>query len=177
MIQLSKVADLSDTERTAVRALSQAVYPPDEVKDWPGRHVEWAKPDSCVRIHGADGELTCFVGLIVREGTLDGRAVTIGGIGGVMTHPLHRNQGLAGKGIRRAIAAFRDKGNITFGLLACDARLLEYYSKLGWREFTGKTMVRQRSEQVAFTFNRVMTIGVLEATPHSGMIDLCGPPW
>ena len=177
MIHLSKIADLSDDERAAIRTLSQAVYPADTVKDWPGRHIEWSQPEWCVRIHGDRGVLASYVGVVIREGTLDGQPVKVGGIGGVMTHPAERARGLAGKGIRRAVDSFRKQGDIAFGLLVCEERLLRYYGKLGWRGFLGQMKVRQRGADSDFTFNHVMTLGVAVEAPIAGTIDLCGPPW
>jgi hypothetical protein len=38
-------------------------------------------------------------------------------------------------------------------------------------------LVRQRGELVEFTFNRVMTLGIMSEAPIAGKIDLNGPPW
>ena len=59
----------------------------------------------------------------------------------------------------------------------CEPHLLGYYTRLGWREFAGRLLVRQRGEASEFTFNRVMTCGVCTEGPAAGTIDLCGPPW
>jgi aminoglycoside 2'-N-acetyltransferase I len=84
------VADLTDDERAAVSALSQAVYPPEVSAAWPGRHWEWSAHQSAVLIRAADGALISYAGLVVRSALLDGRPVRIGGIGGVKTHPAAR---------------------------------------------------------------------------------------
>ena len=176
MISLDRIEDLSAADRAALRALSVAVYPPDDFKDWPGRRIEWADAAWGVRIHEG-GRLVSYVGISVRDGELDGRSVRIGGIGGVKTHPAMRGRGLAAHGMQCADDFFREQPGVDFALLVCEARLLEYYGRLGWRPFTGRLLVRQQGVPTAFTFNRVMTRAVRSAPPDTGTIDLLGPPW
>jgi hypothetical protein len=102
-IDLKPVATLHDDERAALKALTAAVYPPGVVAVSPGRHVHWAPPDSSVLVFTPEGELVSHVGLVVRTGTLDSAAVTIGGVGSVKTHP--RAQG-------RGRVATRDRGGM-----------------------------------------------------------------
>ena len=175
-ITLDRLADLTEADREALRELSLAVYPPREVTDWPGRRIEWAPADWCVRIY-EDRALICYVGITLRDASQDGRPVRVGGIGGVKTHPTARRRGLAARGMRRANQFFREDAAVDFGVLVCDARLLDYYQRLGWREFTGRLMVRQHGALAEFTFNRVMTCGVHAPAPTTGTLDLLGPPW
>ena len=176
-IVLDRVADLSALEREALRALSEAVYPPEEFADAPGRRREWAAPEWGVRLFADDGTLLSYVGICLREGRRDGRSVRIGGVGGVKTHPAARKQGLAALGMDRAVQFFRDQRDVDFALLVCEPRLLGYYGALGWREFAGDLDVTQRGTPERFTFNRVMTYGVGSPAPERGSINLLGPPW
>jgi ribosomal protein S18 acetylase RimI-like enzyme len=174
---LDRIADFSDADREGLRALSAAVYPPQEVADWPGRRIEWATAEWGVRIRDVEGAVLSYVGIALRRAQLDGRPVHVGGIGGVKTHPAARRRGLAERGMQRAIEFFREQPDVAFALLVCAPHLLPYYGRLGWREFTGRLLVRQRGATEAFTFNRVMTYGVQGPAPVSGTIDLLGPPW
>jgi aminoglycoside 2'-N-acetyltransferase I len=174
---LTRVADLTDAERAALRALSEAVYPPAEVVDWPGRRLEWAPAEWCVRIPGEGGRVDCYVGITLADARHEGRAVRVGGIGGVKTHPDARRRGLAERAMARAVDFFHAQPDVAFGLLVCAPHLLAYYGRLGWRQFHGRLLVRQRGETVEFTFNRVMTLGVREPAPEAGTIDLASPPW
>jgi GNAT superfamily N-acetyltransferase len=119
-ISLDRVADLSDLDRAAIRALSLAVYPPEEAATWPGRHLEWAKGEWCVRVWGDAGDLVSYTGIILRQASCDGRPARVGGIGGVMTHPAARGRGYAAQGIRRAMDFFREREDIAFALLVCE---------------------------------------------------------
>lgn len=172
---LDRTADLSDADRAAVRTLGRAVYPPGELDDWPGLALEWATPEWCVRVTDG-GALVSYAGLYLRDATHDGRAVRVGGLGNVKTHPAARGRGHAGAAARRAAAVFAEWG-VAFGLLVCEPELLAYYARFGWEPFAGRLVVRQRGTAAAFTLCPAMTLGVGAAAPAAGIIDLCGPPW
>ena len=176
-VTLDRIADLSDADREESRALSHVVYPPEQVAEWPGRHVEWSDPDYCVRVRDGRGELLSYAGVHLREAEHDGRLVRVGGIGGLKTHPDARRRGLAGLAVRRAVEFFRAQPGLAFALLVCEPRLLGYYGRRGWSEFGGALLVRHYGERREFTFNRVMTHAVDSDAPTAGTIDLCGPPW
>jgi len=176
-VLLCPVADLTDDECAEVSALSRAVYPPEVSAAWPGRHWEWSAHQSVVLVRAADRELVCYAGLVVRTGLFDGGPVGIGGIGGVKTHPAARRRGCAAQAVRRAVAYFHERADIVFGLLVCEPHLIRYYERLGWQEFGGRLVVRQRGAPVEFTLNRVMVCAVQEAGPPAGTIDLAGQPW
>jgi aminoglycoside 2'-N-acetyltransferase I len=174
-LTVDQVADLTEADHEGIRLLSLAVYPLEKVADWPGRLLQWSPAEWCVRLH-EEGTLVSYIGVHVREAACDGRPVRVGGIGGVKTHPAARRRGLAGRCIRRAVEFFREAG-VGFALLVCEPTLLDYYARLGWREFRGRVQVRQHGETADFTFNRVMTHGVNADGPTAGTIDLCGPAW
>lgn len=176
-ISLDLIAELSEAERAEVRALAQAVYPPEEAADWPGRHLEWAEHEWCVRARENEGELVSYVGVVLQEGTYNQQAVLVGGVGGIKTHPAARRRGHAERGLRRATDFFREVTAADFALLVCREELLSYYARLGWEAFGGKLWVRQHGQRAEFTFNRVMTLGIASERPVDGTIDLHGPPW
>jgi GNAT superfamily N-acetyltransferase len=174
---LDRIADLSDGDRGELRALSAAVYPPEESANWSGGKLEWSAAEWCVRVRDEDGALASYVGISLRDAQHDGRPVRVGGIGGVKTHPAARGRGLAARGMQRAVEFFREQPDVGFALLVCGPHLIEYYGGLGWREFGGRLLVRQYGATVEFTYNRVMTYGVRSAAPQDSTIDLLGPPW
>jgi aminoglycoside 2'-N-acetyltransferase I len=156
--------------------LSKAVYPPDEAADWPGRHIEWSRPEWGVAVRDEEGRLISYAALQLREATHDGADVVIGGVGGVMTHPDRRGQGYAGVAMQAAADFFAANG-ADFGLLVCEDRLIPYYRRLGWEVFQGEVVTLQHGEPTVFSFNRVMVKDVAATAPRQGVIDLHGPPW
>src|SRR5262245_49760491 len=101
--ELRPLFDLTAGEQVAVRTLALAVYPPEVVAGWSGQVIEWAQHQWCVVGWDAQGAAHCYVGIDLREARWDDRAVKVGGIGGVKTHPAFRGRGLATTGIQRAL--------------------------------------------------------------------------
>lgn len=176
-IELRRVADLTSDEQVALRVLSEAVYPPEVAASWPGRSIEWAAPEWCVVVWGDRGDAVCHVGIVVRDARLNGRAVRVGGIGGVKTHPAARGRGHATAAIRRATEFLRDGAGIEFALLVCEPVLVAFYERAGWRRFAGELLVSQHGATVPFTFNLAMTRPLRSDDEPGGTIDLLGPPW
>ena len=173
------------------------MYPPEDIADWPGRHLEWAHSQWDVFVASKlgrsapytggerpifvvddDQTLVSYTGIVVREAAHNGSPVRVGGVGGVKTHPAARGRGYAAAGLRRAMDFFNEQHpSIDFALLVCDPSLLGYYSEHGWQEFTGDMLTRQSDRTEKFVFNRVMVTSVQSSAPTSGTIDLMGPPW
>lgn len=175
--ELRRVADLTAHEQSALRTLALAVYPPEVSAAWPGRAIEWAAHQWGVIGWDADGAALCYVGAVLREARWNDRAVRVGGIGGVKTHPAFRGRGFATTATRRALDFFREQGDVDFGLLVCEPGLVPFYECLGWRKFPGDLLVTQRRATVLFTFNLPMTTPVRLQESLGGTIDLLGPPW
>jgi aminoglycoside 2'-N-acetyltransferase I len=175
--ELCRVADLTAEEQSALRTLSLAVYPPEVAAAWPGRAIEWASHQWGVIGWDAEGAALCYVGVILREARWDERAVRVGGIGGVKTHPASRGRGFATTAIQRALDFFRGQVDVDFGLLVCEPGLVPFYERLGWRRFPGELLVTQRQTTMPFTFNLPMTTPLRLQESLGGKIDLLGPPW
>jgi GNAT superfamily N-acetyltransferase len=157
--------------------LALAVYPPEVAAAWPGRAIEWAPHHWSVIGWDAGGVALCYVGAILREARWDDRAVRVGGIGGVKTHPASRGRGFATIAIQQVLNFFREQGDADFGLLFCDPGLVPFYERLDWRRFPGDIFVAQRDATVPFTFNLPMMIPLRLPESLGGKIDLLGPPW
>jgi hypothetical protein len=136
------IADLTADEQSALRTLSLAVYPPEVASAWPGRAIEWAPHQWGVIGWDADGSALCYVGAILRDARWNDRAVRVGGIGGVKTHPASRGGGFATTAIEWTLDFFRGQGDVDFGLLVCDPDLVPFYERLGWRRFPGELLVK-----------------------------------
>jgi GNAT superfamily N-acetyltransferase len=175
--ELRRVADLTAGEQAALRTLAAAVYPPETAAAWPGLALEWAPAQWSVIGWDTEGEAACYVGIVLREARWNGRAVKVGGIGGVKTHPASRGRGFAGTAILRALDFFREQGDVDFGLLVCEPALSPFYEHLGWRRFFGSLLVVQQQATVPFTFNLPMTVPIRLYESLGGTIDLRGPPW
>lgn len=177
-LDVKLVAGQTAGERGALRALAAAVYPPAASAADPAQQaIAWASPEWGILVRDDAGALVGYVGIVVRDAVLDGRAVRVGGIGGVKTHPAARGQGYARAALGRAATFMADELDVAFGVLVCREELLPFYGALDWQPFAGTLLVEQPGGRVPFTFNRPMTLPLREPAPHRGTLDLCGLPW
>lgn len=159
-----------------MRTLTEAVYSLEDAAGWPGRDLEWSAAQIDIFLSDETDRLASYAGVVVREGRVDHRPVVIGGVGGVKTHPDARGKGYAAVVMTEAALFWADR-RVDFGLLVCEPGLIDYYSRLGWSEFSGTLMTLQKGRLEPFEFNRVMVRDVASRAPVVGTIDLAGPPW
>jgi aminoglycoside 2'-N-acetyltransferase I len=167
---------LSDAQRTTLEQMSRQAFPPAVTETLPGRFFSWDPPQWSVLVW-AQGELATRVGLVVRDGWVDGMPKRIGGIGGVMTHPEKQGQGLAGHALREAARRLADELQVDFALLFCSPAMTGFYQRLQWQPFQGQVLIRQAQEKVEFTIYGAMVLDVREQAPITGVLDLNGSPW
>jgi aminoglycoside 2'-N-acetyltransferase I len=146
---------------------------PDEV--WPG--VVWAHADQrvMVREDASPHDLVCHVGLYARRAVWNDRDVTIGGIGGVATHPDKRKSGSATAAMQTAMQWF-EREDMDFAVLFCEPRNYAFYRNLGWHRFEGDVFVEQPQGRVRFEVMAPFVFD-LKLAPRGGTIDLRGLPW
>ena len=172
-IDLRTVAELTEKDRASLGVLNSAVYPPDVVAAWPGRSFEWAARQWSVIVWNDERTLAlAHAGVLDRNVRLNQTIVKVGGIGGVMTHPEFRHQGIAKAAINRSVEFFRERGDFDFALLVCKPELIPFYERLGWQQFLGKLLVTQRGQSTEFTFNLPMIYSIRGQTEYEGVIDL-----
>jgi GNAT superfamily N-acetyltransferase len=157
-----------------VEALDREVYTPEFMATAIWRDVVWAHADRRVVIH-EDEKVACHAGVFFRRGLLDGRAVLLCGVGGVMTSPSARRKGYAGAAMTRAAQLMEEEG-VDFGLLFCERHNVNLYAGLGWRIFSGKVHCTQPSGPMTFDMMPTMILPI-GMTPEGSEIDLCGLPW
>jgi aminoglycoside 2'-N-acetyltransferase I len=155
--------------------LLDGVWPP-EVR----ANASWAKIKSQrarrrVLVRNDAGDVVCHVGIYGGPGTLDGKEVNIGGIGGVATREDARRQGYARRALGVALDELRNKG-ADFALLFCELHNLGFYERSGWHRFTGKIFCEQQSGRMAHDIGGAFVFD-LKLAARDGAIDLCGLPW
>jgi predicted GNAT family N-acyltransferase len=167
---------LSDQQKNSIQKLRSAVYPPEMLATLPGLAFTWASPQWSVLVWDED-ELVAKVGLLVRELISNGEIKSIGGVGGVMTHPARQGQGLASQAMREASRLFDEELKVAYALLFCRPHLVEFYKNLSWKPFEGQVFVEQPQGKIEFSVNGAMVLDIKESAPLNGLLDLNGLPW
>jgi len=166
----------SETQKESFKQLRAAVYPAAVVATLIGKDVTWESPQWSLLVWEGD-ELVSRVGLVIREINSNGEIKSIGGIGGVMTHPERQSKGYATEAMREALRLFDEEFKTAYVLLFCGSRLIEFYKRLNWKPFEGQVFVQQPKGRVEFKINTAMVIDVKEQAPLNGTLDLNGLPW
>ena len=167
---------LSEIQKESLKQLRAAVYPPEVLATLPGRVFTWAAPQWSVFVWDQD-ELISRVGLITREILSNGEIKTIGGVGGVMTHPESQGKGYASQAMHATAKIFDSELNVAYALLFCRPHLVEFYKRLLWKPFEGQVFVKQPQGKMEFSANGALLLDVQEPAPLNGSLDLNGLPW
>ncbi|MCA1667574.1 MAG: GNAT family N-acetyltransferase [Thermomicrobia bacterium] len=176
-IDTTRAEDLTHTDQDELRALTIAVYSPAVVATLPATQITWAPTVWSIRVRDDDDRLVSHVGMLTRVVSVNGLPTTVGGIGGVKTHPDARGRGYAAAALRTATAFLTDECGVAFALLVCLPTTVAYYERLGWQQFPGTLLIAQPGGTIPFTTNLPMVLPARAAVPLDGTINLCGYPW
>jgi predicted N-acetyltransferase YhbS len=120
--------------------------------------------------------------ILVRTIKVGDVEVRVGGVGGVMTLPEFRKQGLASAVMRHVSDAICQELRADAGMLYCDPDLLPFYSALGWYELQREIHYQQSNRNSVFD-SRGHKDGCAMFKPcsdfvfPSGPIDIQGKLW
>ena len=141
----------------------------------PSEDLGWVRSEWLV-LGKLDGRVVSQAGILKREILVGGQPVTVGGVGGVSTHPEFQQRGFAEQVMRRAEVFMRDTLHAQFGLLVCAPKRVPYYSKFGWQEMTAPMYFDFSGEKRRF-LERVMVLPLDGSPWPQGDVDLQGGPW
>jgi len=175
-IEFIATDQLSDAQKESLKQLRAAVYPAAVLATLIGKDYAWASPQWSILVWDED-KLVSRVGLVLREIISNGEIKTIGGVGGVMTHPERQDKGHATETMREAVRLFNEEFKVAYALLFCTSRLIEFYKRLQWKPFKGQVFVQQLRGKIEFSANNAMVLDVKEQAPLNGSLDLNGLPW
>jgi GNAT superfamily N-acetyltransferase len=172
--ELHPTAALSPEDRAATSALADAAFAlaPDD----PARGMTWAAAEETAIARDPEGRVAAMVGIVHRDGMLDGAPVRLAGIGGVATWPDLRRRGYARAALERALEAVDARGPDLTMLICAPARV-PFYASVGFVPFAGTTWTEQGGERVVLDYEPTMIRPGRLPAPADGELDLCGPPW
>ncbi|OUE26816.1 Acetyltransferase (GNAT) family protein [Clavibacter michiganensis] len=170
--ELHATDELSPEDRARTAALTDLAFGPAPADP----AMAWAAADETAIARAPDGRVAAMVGIVHRDGTLDGRPVRLAGIGGVATLPGLRRRGYGRAALDRALAAVDARGpDLT--VLICDPSMQDHYARVGFRLFAGTTWMEQHGARVVLDLEPTMIRPGRLPAPVDGDLDLGGAPW
>ncbi|HSS20026.1 MAG TPA: GNAT family N-acetyltransferase [Pyrinomonadaceae bacterium] len=121
-----------------------------------------------------DGELVSHVGVLKHEVSVAGRAVMVGGVGGVVTIPAAQKRGYAVE-LMRHTAEFFARWDVAAGLLFCLPRRVLLYQSLGWQLLHQPVIIQQPNGSIESPLD-VMVLTFGQPWPE-GKVELNSLPW
>jgi GNAT superfamily N-acetyltransferase len=118
-----------------------------------------------------DGRLASHVGVLKHTVSAAGRAVRVCGLGGVVTLAGFQRRGFARQLMERAA-----EGDLEAGLLFCLPRMVDYYSRLGWRMVESPVGIDQPGGRVVSPLH-VMVLPCGRAAGAISAVELGSFPW
>ncbi len=158
------------------RQLEPLVYTRELMAHVEWHDVDWSHAEQWVL--GWIGEtLVTAAGIHSRDVEVDGEEKLVAGVGGVMTHPEHREQGHSSAALETANEVIAGDIDPAFSLIFVEPHNVEFYANRGWRVFEGEVIVEERGQRGVFPYMGTMLRDGNEEAPASGMIDMLGRPW
>lgn len=134
----------------------------------------WRPKELHLLLH-ARGNLVSHVGLLRHTVCVGGRAISVGGVGGVVTVPAMQRRGYAWLLMRHAAKLFGE-WQVDAGLLFCLPRMAPFYETLGWQIVERPVMIEQPSGKIVSPLQVMILPSDGRGWPD-GEIDLHSLPW
>jgi Acetyltransferase (GNAT) domain len=122
------------------------------------------------------GRPLSHVGVIKTTVRAGETAVTVGGVGGVVTLPEAQGRRLVHEAMRQASDFICQELGAEFGMLFCLPRLAPFYARQGWRMVEEEIEIEQPAGKVAWPYHVMVRPCGGRAWP-AGKIEVGGLPW
>jgi GNAT superfamily N-acetyltransferase len=171
---------LSPDDVDGLRRLFDAEYLAEHGEWDPEQPYGYAPHDVHV-IARAAGDVVGHVGWARRLVAVGDWEVQVAGVGGVLTAPAWRGQGLGGRLLDAARRSMIAAGGLRFGYLGCREEVVPFYRANGWlRVVAPETSISRRGVVVEEPAGQPLLVLPLGSPPDSwpdGPVDLRGRAW
>jgi hypothetical protein len=164
-------ADLTAAERELVSAWGADAFGD---QTWTARYT-WAPAEWRVFLTDG-GEPVSHLTIVVRQASVGGAPVRLGGIGSVMTPSPLLRRSYATELLRQAEALMFGELDVELGLLFCLPGLLPFYGSRGWIAVRSPVWIEQPAGRVQWP-RSAMVLPRSGAEWRDGEVDVGGLPW
>lgn len=166
-----RLADrLSEEERRELFEWGEDPFGMREMK------IQW-RPKELHFVVEFAGRPVSHVGVLRHTVAAGGRAVVVGGVGGVITRPEAQGSGYASLALERASAFMRDELDVEFGFLFCRDPLVPFYRRHGWHLVAAPVTVSQDQDPPLVMPLNSMVLPFANRAWPDGPVSLESLPW
>jgi hypothetical protein len=122
------------------------------------------------------GRVVSHVGVIKTSVGVGGRAVTVGGVGGVVTIPEAQGRRHVHAAMLQATEFICHELGAEFGMLFCLPRLAPFYARQGWQMVEDEVEIEQPAGRVLWPYH-VMVRPCGDRAWPAGKVEVGGLPW
>jgi GNAT superfamily N-acetyltransferase len=137
--------------------------------------LQWRHKDLRFLLYD-NGELVSHAGILQHSVNVDGEAIPVAGLGGVVTVPAAQRRGFARQLVQHALKHAEIEWQVEAGLLFCRPEMIAYYSALGWQRVESRVMIEQPEGKITSPLP-VMVLPFRDLHWPTGTIELEGLPW
>ena len=123
-----------------------------------------------------DGRAVSHVGVIKTQVKAGGRALTVGGVGAVVTVPEAQGRRLVHEAMRQVASFICHELGADFGMLFCLPRLAPFYARQGWLLVEDEVEIEQPAGPVVWPYH-VMVLPCAGRAWPAGRVEIGGLPW
>ncbi|GAB4518667.1 MAG: GNAT family N-acetyltransferase [Anaerolineae bacterium] len=141
---------------------------------------DWDDPDYIlITMDGAQWVST--IEIFYKTWLVNGQAMQIGGVGGVMTHPDYEKQGHSRRLMAQSLDVIRQQWQPAFAGLICKTALVPFYESQGWEKLDASLFFRHPNGDMALFARHCVHPMIYRFEPEAvwpeGDIDYGGLPW
>ncbi len=160
---------LSEAERQSLFGWGENIFGVEDA------NFRW-RPKDFHFVTEEGGRAVSHVGVLKTQVKAGGRALTVGGVGGVVTVPEAQGRRLVHEAMRQAASFICHELGAEFGMLFCLPRLAPFYARQGWLPVEDEVEIEQPAGKVVWPYH-VMVLPCGEGTWPAGRVEVGGLPW
>lgn len=168
-MEITQANDLTDTEQKQLFGWGEDIF---GVQPW---GLQWRRKDLRFVLYD-EGKPVSHAGILKHTVSINGEAVSVAGLGGVVTVPEARDKGFARQAVQQAMTFAKSEWAVDAGLLFCRPQMVPYYEATGWEIVESPVLIEQPGGTIPSPLP-VMVLPFDGTDWPAGLVELQSLPW
>ncbi|HCX30947.1 MAG TPA: hypothetical protein DHU55_14450 [Blastocatellia bacterium] len=168
-VEIKQVDTLTDAEKQQLFDWGEDIFGAQSLK------LHWRPKDLHFLLYD-EGWLASHAGILKHVVSVNGQAIVVGGLGGVVTIPKAQRNGFARRLVQHAMRFMESEWKVDAALLFCLPRMVAFYESLEWEIVDASVLVEQPGAKIVSSL-RVMVLPFGGMSWPTGTLELQSLPW